>query len=174
MKNVILIGMPGCGKSTVGVVLAKILGFRFLDSDIVIQEQEHRLLSEIIAQEGLDRFNDIENRVNSSLEIEKTVVATGGSVVYGRQAMEHLKQIGVVVYIRLPFEEIEERLGDFAQRGVSIRREQTLRELYDERVPLYEQYADIIIDEHDLTVSKTALAIAQQLKQGGHRNRYTI
>ena len=88
--------------------------------------------------------------------------------------MEHLKQIGVVVYIRLPFEEIEERLGDFAQRGVSIRREQTLRELYDERVPLYEQYADIIIDEHDLTVSKTALAIAQQLKQGGHRNRYTI
>ena len=157
MKNVILIGMPGCGKSTVGVVLAKILGFRFLDSDIVIQEQEHRLLSEIIAQEGLDRFNDIENRVNSSLEIEKTVVATGGSVVYGRQAMEHLKQIGVVVYIRLPFEG-----------------EQTLRELYDERVPLYEQYADIIIDEHDLTVSKTALAIAQQLKQGGHRNRYTI
>ena len=173
MKNVILIGMPGCGKSTVGVVLAKILGYRFVDSDIVIQEQEHRLLSEIIAQEGLTRFNEIENRVNSGLTVEKTVIATGGSVVYGKEAMAHLKEIGTVVYIRLPYEEIEERLGDFAARGVSIRREQTLRELYDERVPLYEQYADLIVDEEHLTVSKTALTIARHLQDDPNR-RYTI
>lgn len=173
MKNVILIGMPGCGKSTVGVVLAKILGYRFVDSDIVIQEQEKRLLSEIIEQEGLERFNEIENRVNSQLEVEKTVVATGGSVVYGKDAMAHLKEIGTVVYIRLPYEEIEERLGDFAARGVSIRKEQTLRELYEERVPLYEKYADLIIDEQRLTVSKTAIAIARQLQHDPKR-RYTI
>ena len=174
MKNVILIGMPGCGKSTVGVVLAKILGYRFLDSDILIQEHENRLLSEIIEQEGLDGFNRIENAVNSSIQTEKTVIATGGSVVYGREAMEHLRSIGAVVYIRLPFEEIEERLGDFAQRGVSIRREQTLRELYDERVPLYERYADIIIDEKNLTVSKTAMSIAKMLMDEDKEHRYTI
>lgn len=166
--------MPGCGKSTVGVVLAKILGYRFLDSDILIQEHENRLLSEIIEQEGLDGFNRIENSVNSSIKATRTVIATGGSVVYGREAMEHLRSIGVVVYIRLPYEEIEERLGDFAQRGISIRREQTLRELYDERVPLYEKYADIIIDEKNLTVSRTAGTIAAMLMDGEKQHRYTI
>ena len=147
MKNIILIGMPGCGKSTVGVVLAKTIGYRFLDSDLLIQETDGRLLSEIIEQDGLEGFNSIENRINSQIRVDKTVIATGGSVVYGREAMEHLRNIGVVVYISLSYEEIEKRLGDLTKRGVSIKKGQTLRELYDERLPLYEKYADLIITE---------------------------
>lgn len=143
--NIILIGMPGCGKSTVGVVLAKHLGYRFIDSDILIQEREHRLLSEIIEQEGLDRFDQIEEDVNASIEAERAVIATGGSVVYGPKAMEHLGQIGTLVYLQLPYEEIEERLGDLTARGVSVREGQTLRDLYEERVPLYEKYAQVTV-----------------------------
>ena len=159
MKNVILIGMPGCGKSTVGVVLAKILGYRFLDSDLVIQEKENRLLCDIIAQEGAAGFNEIENRINSEINVNKTVIATGGSVVYGKDAMGHFRDTGVVVYIHLPFEEISHRLGDLTKRGVSFREGQTLRELYDEREPLYRRYADIIIEESGLSISETAMKI---------------
>ena len=159
-SNIILIGMPGCGKSTVGVVLAKAAGYRFLDSDLVIQEQEGMLLSEIISERGIEGFAETENRINASINTEKTVIATGGSVIYGQQAMEHFKNIGLVVYIRLPYEQIKKRLGDLTKRGVSIRPGQTLRELYDERAPMYEKYADIIVDEDDLDISDTALRIA--------------
>lgn len=165
MKNIVLIGMPGCGKSTVGVVLAKATGFRFTDSDLIIQEKDGRLLSEIIDEEGLDGFERIENEINSSLTAKHTVIATGGSVVYGREAMEHLRSIGVVVYIRLPFEEIRKRLGNLHKRGVAIREGQTLRDLYDERVPLYEKYADIIVDERGKGISDTAAYIAQQVRK---------
>ncbi len=159
MENIILIGMPGCGKSTVGVILAKIMGYRFLDSDLLIQEKENKLLSEIIACEGLDGFNRIENRVNASIDVNRSVIATGGSVVYGKDAMEHFKKIGIIVYIRLPYEEIANRLGDLTKRGVSIKDGQTLLDLYNERVPLYEKYADIIIDENGMTIPETALTI---------------
>lgn len=159
MNNVILIGMPGCGKSTVGIVLAKVMGYRFLDSDLLIQEKENRLLSEIIEQDGLEKFSEIENKVNASVNAERSVIATGGSVVYGKEAMEHFKNIGIVVYIKLPYEEIANRLGDLAKRGVSIRNGQTLLDLYNERVPLYEKYADIIIEENGMTISETALVI---------------
>ena len=145
-SNIILIGMPGCGKSTVGVVLAKNMGLRFLDSDICIQEQENCLLHEIIAREGMDEFLAIENRVNASLQVEKHVIATGGSAIYGVKAMEHLSEIGTIVYLKLPYEEIKERLGDLVKRGVTFREGQTLLDLYEERVPLYEKYADIIVD----------------------------
>lgn len=145
-SNIILIGMPGCGKSTVGVVLAKNMGLRFLDSDICIQEQENCLLHEIIAREGMDGFLTIENRVNASLDVQKHVIATGGSAVYGAEAMEHLSEIGTIVYLKLPYEEIKERLGDLVKRGVTFREGQTLLDLYEERVPLYEKYADIIVD----------------------------
>ncbi len=165
MRNIILIGMPGCGKSTVGVVLAKILGYGFLDSDLVIQESENKLLSEIIEKKGTEGFNKVENRINSSINTDKTVIATGGSVIYGKEAMEHYKNIGVIVYIKLPYDEIERRLGDLSQRGVSIRKNQSLRELYDERIPLYEKYADIIVDETDLTISQTALCINKKYKE---------
>ncbi len=164
MKNIILIGMPGCGKSTVGVVLAKSMGYRFMDSDLVIQETDGRLLCEIIEQEGVEAFNAIEDRINSLIIADRTVIATGGSVIYGKNAMEHFKQIGVIVYIRLPYNEIKERLGDLTKRGVSMKEGQTLKELYDERVPLYEKYADIIVDEKGYGISETASEIKERVK----------
>lgn len=146
MKNVILIGMPGAGKSTIGVVLAKSLGYKFIDSDLVIQEKEGKLLYEIISEVGDDGFREIENRVNASIEMTKTVLATGGSAVYGKEAMEHLRKVGKIVYLKQNYDEIKNRLGDLSKRGVSIKKGQTLKDLYDERVPLYEDYADIEID----------------------------
>lgn len=162
MKNIILIGMPGCGKSTVGVILAKIIGYSFLDSDLLIQEKDGRLLSEIISQEGLDGFNKIENKINASIDVSRSVIATGGSVIYGKEAMEHFKKIGIVVYIRLPYEEIANRLGDLTQRGVSIKEGQTLLDLYNERIPLYEKYADVIVDENGMAIPETALYIKEK------------
>lgn len=144
--NYILIGMPGCGKSTVGVVLAKKVGFKFIDSDLVIQEQEHRLLHEIISENGLEKFKDIENKINAGLTTEYSVIATGGSVIYGTEAMEHLKSIGTVVYLKLSYAEIENRLGDLTERGVVLNPDQTLLDLYKERTPLYEKYADVTVD----------------------------
>ena len=144
--NIVLIGMPGVGKSTVGVVLAKNMGYSFVDSDLLIQEQEGKLLHEIIGERGLDGFNEVENRVNAEINVSRSVIATGGSVVYGREAMEHLKQIGTVVYLKLSCEELSERLGDLNERGVSIREGQTLADLMEERTPLYEKYADVTIN----------------------------
>ncbi len=164
-KNIILIGMPGCGKSTVGVVLAKLIGYRFLDSDLVIQEKEDRLLSEIIAQEGLDDFLKIENRINSEITARKTVIATGGSVIYGKEAMRHYGRTGIIVYIRLSYEKIKARLGDLTKRGVAIRDGQTLRELYDEREPIYESYADITVNEESMDIAQTAMAIRDGIRK---------
>lgn len=146
MNNIILIGMPGAGKSTVGVVLAKRLGYRFVDSDLVIQEKYDKLLHELIAENGVEGFWKIENDVNASLVLRKSVVATGGSVIYGSQAMEHLRQIGTVLYLKLPLEEISDRLGNLNARGVTLMPGQTLADLYAERVPLYEKYAHKTID----------------------------
>lgn len=150
--NIILIGMPSCGKSTVGVVLAKALGYRFVDSDLLIQERTGKLLSEIIDEQGLERFNEIENEVNASLDCHKAVIATGGSVIYGREAMEHLSSIGQVVYLKLPYEILCERIGDLTARGVSIKEGQSFKELYEERVPLYEQYAEITVEADELSI----------------------
>lgn len=156
MKNdLILIGMPGSGKSTVGVILAKLLGYSFVDSDLLIQKSEGRLLKDIIASEGIGGFIEIENRINSGIQPGRAVVATGGSAVYGKKAMQHLKSIGTVVYLSLGYEELTRRLGNIRNRGVIIREGQTLRELYDERTPLYEKYADIIIDEDGCDIEAT-------------------
>lgn len=145
-QNIILIGMPGAGKSTVGVILAKILGYQFIDSDLIIQEKENRLLKDIIEHEGLERFIGIENRINSQITAERAVIATGGSAVYGKEAMEHFKSIGTIVYIRLEYGTLDRRLDNIKQRGVALREGQNLKELYEERVPLYEKYAGIIVD----------------------------
>jgi len=145
--NITLVGMPGSGKSTIGVLLAKRLGYSFVDMDIVIQEQEQRLLKEIIEQDGLDGFLEIENRVNSRVRVTRSVIAPGGSVIYGKEAMEHLKSISEIVYLQLNCEELTGRLGDLKDRGVALRDGMTIEDLYNERVPLYEQYADIVIDE---------------------------
>ena len=153
-NSIILIGMPASGKSTVGVILAKILGYNFLDADIVIQEKENRKLSEIIESEGVDGFIDIENRINTGIEVEKTVIATGGSVVYGKEAMEHYKNIGKVVYLKVGMEVLTKRLKDIKQRGVVMKEGQSLISLYNERSSLYEKYADITIDEKNNTMEE--------------------
>ena len=145
MENIILIGMPGCGKSTVGVVLAKALGMDFLDSDLLIQRREGKRLAQIIEEVGDEGFRAIENEVNAAIDAQGCVIATGGSVIYGREAMAHLRAIGTVVYLQLSYEQVEERLGDLHARGVTVKPGQTLRDLYNERCPLYERYAHVIL-----------------------------
>lgn len=153
--NITLVGMPASGKSTVGVLLAKRLGFSFVDVDIVIQEKEKRLLKEIIAQEGLDGFMAVENRVNASLDVARSVIAPGGSVIYGKEAMDHLKEISTIVYLKLSYEDVKSRLGNLVDRGVVLKEGMTLLDLYQERVPYYEKYADITVDETGQTVGQT-------------------
>lgn len=156
--------MPGVGKSTIGVVLAKVLGYQFIDSDIVIQEREKRLLRDIITQEGVDGFIEIENQVNASLKADKSIIATGGSVVYGKEAMAHLKSIGTVCYLKLSYQQLEKRLSDIKGRGVVLKEGQTLKDLYEERTTLYERYADIVIDEENLTVEMTISKIVEAIQ----------
>ena len=144
--SIILIGMPSCGKSTLGVLLAKRLGYRFIDSDLMIQEHEGKLLHEIIAERGVSGFIEIENEVNASITDKNAVIATGGSVIYGDEAMKSLKSLGKVVYLKIPYEEMCRRLGDFSHRGVILRNGSTLEDMYLERAPLYEKYADVTVD----------------------------
>lgn len=162
-NNITLIGMPGAGKSTIGVVLAKRLGYGFVDTDLLIQEQEKRLLKEIIAQEGLDGFKAIENRVNAELEVSNSVIAPGGSVIYCQEAMEHLKKLGMVVYLRVSYEELSARLGDLVDRGVALKEGQGLKELMEERGVQYEKYADYTIDEEGLTPGRIAAILEKKL-----------
>ncbi len=162
-KNIVLIGMPGAGKSTVGVVLAKRLGRPFVDSDLVIQEKQGMLLHEIIEEKGLNGFLRIEEEVNASLAFSGAVIATGGSVVYGERAMEHLGRTGTVVYLQLSFAAIEKRLGDLNERGVALRDGQSLESLYEERTPLYEKYADIILPCENKMLREIVAEIAGKL-----------
>ena len=163
MQNLILIGMPGCGKSTVGVVLAKALGMDFIDSDLVIQKEMGAKLSQLIDQHGDAGFREIENRINAAMEAENSIIATGGSVVYGEDAMRHLKDIGTVVYLKLSYEAIEDRLGDLHARGVTIQPGWTLRDLYNERVPLYEKWADVTVDCEQLRLREVVAYISRHI-----------
>ena len=164
-NNVTLIGMPGAGKSTIGVVLAKILGYKFLDSDLLIQEREGMRLWQIIELRGNDGFLEIENRVNSEIAAERTVIAPGGSVVYGEDAMRHLREISTVVYIKLSYKKIKGRLGDLTKRGVALPEGWTLRDLYNERTPLYEKYAHFVFNCENDDISHSARHIAQLLQE---------
>ena len=146
ISNIILIGMPGAGKSTIGVVLAKRLGFSFLDTDLVIQEKQKMLLHEILEEYGQDGFNEVENAILSEIFAKNSIIATGGSADYGREAMQNMKELGKIVYLKISYEDLEHRLGDLEERGVSMKEGQTLRSLYEERLPLYEKYADHTID----------------------------
>lgn len=159
MKNIVLIGMPGAGKSTVGVVLAKILGFEFLDSDLLIQKQEGKVLHKLIAQHGIDGFLAIENQVNRDIHTTDTVISTGGSVVYGDEAMQSLKKEGIVVYIQLSYEGLKHRLGDLTKRGVVLKEGFTLLDLYNERSPLYEKYADVTVNVDGKTIEQSIEAV---------------
>lgn len=145
--------------------MAKVLGFQFVDADLVIQEKEGKLLREIIAEEGPDGFIAVENRINSEIEAHHSVIATGGSVVYGKEAMEHLRQIGTVIYLKLDYADISRRLSDIKGRGVVLKDGQTLKDLYDERVVLYEKYADITIAEDGLNVEQTIEKIVAQIQK---------
>ncbi len=156
--------MPGVGKSTAGVVLAKVAGYQFIDADLLIQKSEGRKLSEIIEKEGIDGFLEIENKVNASIRAKRSVIATGGSAVYGEKAMKHLKNIGTVVYLHTSYRILSNRLKNLKSRGVVLREGQTLRSLYDERKPLYEKYADIIIEQDKLGIEQTVAAILDKLE----------
>ena len=164
--NITLIGMPSAGKSTIGVLLAKRLGYSFIDADILIQETEGRLLKDIIAQEGMDGFLAVENRVNAGIKASCSVIAPGGSVIYGREAMEHLKEISTVVYLKMSYEELERRVGDVVDRGVALKEGMTLRDLYEERTAYYERYADLTIDEEGMTPGQTVDLLRAMMEKG--------
>ncbi len=146
-ENITLIGMPASGKSTVGVLLAKRLGYQFIDGDLLIQQEWGCLLKDIIADRGMQGFMEAENEINSRISGGRAVIAPGGSVVYGKEAMDHLSRIGVVIYLKISYEDLMDRLTDPADRGVVLQEGMTLRDMYDERTPLYEKYADITVDE---------------------------
>ena len=154
-ENLIFIGMPAVGKSTVGIVVAKRLGMNFIDSDLLIQEQEGKLLREIIAEVGDDGFLKIENQVNRDIQCEHAVISPGGSVIYCEEAMEHFKDIGTVVYLELPPELLEERLGSLKERGVVSNGKTTVEEIYADRTALYKKYADITLNEQGKQIRET-------------------
>ena len=163
MDNIVLIGMPGCGKSTIGVLLAKLVGFSFIDCDLLIQQVANKKLYKIIEEDGIEYFKKLENEVNSKIQTTKTVIATGGSAVYGKEAMEHLKNIGKVVYLKVDFDELEKRIDNFSTRGIVIENDKSFKDLYNERTVLYENYADIIIECNEENLSNNAKLIASKL-----------
>lgn len=146
-SNIVLIGMPGCGKSTLGVVLAKNLGMGFVDTDLVIQQKAGKRLHELITEMGDKGFIDYEGEVNSEVDGTDLVIATGGSAVYSEKAMEHLKEIGVIVYLRTPYHELSKRLVNLDERGVVSYGKVEIKEIFADRRTLYEKYAEVVIDE---------------------------
>jgi len=164
LGNIVLIGMPGCGKSTVGVLLAKALGMGFVDTDVVFQAKEGKKLQNIIEEIGIDAFLKKEEEVIVGLTSDNMVIATGGSAVYGQHAMKHLHENGIVIYIRLPYDEIEKRLSNLATRGVTLREGQSLYDLYQERIPLYEKEADLVLDAAGFEIEKTVGTIARRIE----------
>ncbi len=162
-SNIVLIGMPGAGKSTIGVLLAKALKMPFTDTDLVIQQREDKFLHEIIAEKGIKGFLDIEEEAILGLSVKGHVIATGGSVVYRSRAMEHLSSDGLIVYIKASFEEIEKRIKNISTRGIAMEKGQTLYALYCERIPLYEKYADITVATDGMDIEKAVERIRSEI-----------
>ena len=169
MENIILIGMPGVGKSTLGVILAKLIGYRFLDTDLIIQEKCGTLLKNIIENEGVDGFIETENRICAVVNASKAVIATGGSAVYGKEAMEHFRSIGTVIYLDQEFDVIDKRLSDIKGRGVVLHEGQTLLDLFNERDPLYRKYAHIICKMTAGSVEENIEIVLKDLKDIGFK-----
>ena len=169
--NITLIGMPASGKSSVGVVLAKRLGKKFVDTDIVIQEKYGKLLKDLIEEHGDDGFREIEDEVNATIDVSNSIISPGGSVVYGERAMKHLKEISVIIYLELSYTAIKSRLGDLRERGITLKDGQTLKDLYLERTPLYKKYADITINEMKKSLSKTIDEICESLGEKPRKKR---
>ena len=161
-NNIILIGMPGSGKSTLGVLLAKYSGYSFVDLDLIITKKTGKKLQKILDQDGYNTFLKIENQVGKELDCEKTVVATGGSMVLSAEGMEHLKKIGTVVYV--PIDEIIRRVTNVKTRGIAFKDGETLDDVYKERTPLYEKYADVTVDfENAANLEETVDKIMEKL-----------
>ncbi len=163
--NIILIGMPGAGKSTLGVLLARAMNYRFMDTDLLIQEREGKLLCEIIEENGLDGFLEIEGDVNAGIETERTVIAPGGSAIYSEKAMRHFEEIGTIVYLHVPVTELSKRLGDLKRRGVVLKEGQSLETLYEERRVYYERYAQVTVDVTKAEIGDVLADMVQKLKE---------
>ena len=163
MKNIVLIGMPGAGKSTVGVLLAKTLGYAFLDTDLVIQEREGKLLQDLVDELGVEAFLEREADAICSVDCVNTVIAPGGSAVCRDRAMEHLKSLGRIVYLHLPLEELEHRLHNIS-RGIAMAPGETLAHIYDYRAPLYRKYADLTVEVGRQTLEETVAQVLETLK----------
>ena len=165
--NIVLIGMPGAGKSTLGVVLAKILNYDFLDADLVIQNKHGKTLQTLINEYGPQGFLDVENQDLQEINVHRTIIATGGSAVYSDRAMEHLRSIGTVVYLQISYKELANRLGDLQERGVVMKdgMGMSLADLYEERLPLYEKWADITVDVEKTSITKAAKKVAGALRE---------
>lgn len=162
--NVVLIGMPGCGKSTCGVIVAKMLLKNFFDTDLLIQNIEGMSLQNIIDTKGTDYFESAEESAILNLDIKGTVIATGGSVVYSKKAMEHLKKLGTVVFLNLSFGSMQKRISNFKTRGVLMKKGNSLLDMYNERLPLYQSWADVTINCDNETAEDTAQAIYDAVK----------
>lgn len=165
MNNIVLIGMPGCGKSTCGVLLAKALCMNFEDTDLIIQNVEGEPLQDIINNKGNGYFTKTEEKTVCSTEFNNTVVATGGSVVYSKKAMEHLGENSTIVYLKISYNTMIERISNIKTRGIVLKNGETLDEMYNERKDLYEKYADIIIDCDFSDIEKTVLEIKEKTEQ---------
>lgn len=149
MDNIILIGMPGCGKSTLGVVLARKLGYGYLDTDSFISQREKSTLQDIIDKRGLNYFLDIESSVGSEIVCDRVIIATGGSMIMSEKAMDNLKSLGKVIYINVPIDELKRRLGNFSDRGIAMKNGETLDDILKKRTPYYNKYADLVVDYKD-------------------------
>ncbi len=162
--NVILVGMPGCGKSTCGVLVAKHLCKSFLDTDLLIQQNEGMKLSEVIAKKGIDGFNEAERNSVITLYTKNCIIATGGSMVYHSDAMEKLKEDGIVIYLEISFKNMMRRIRNFKKRGVVLKENQTPKDMYNERAELYNKYADIVIDVNKNSIEETVGQIISSLE----------
>lgn len=163
MSNIILIGMPGCGKSTIGVILAKTIGVGFIDTDLIIQQRENRLLQDIIDSDGIEFFLDCEENAVKTVSCENTVIATGGSVIYREEAINHLKNNGKIFYLNVSLDEIKKRLNNISTRGIAANKNDSIDEIFVKREPLYKKYADEIFDLTDCSVEQAVEKICKKL-----------
>lgn len=173
MSNIVLIGMPGSGKSTVGVLLAKALGYSFIDTDLLISRKAGKPLQNIIDNDGLETFLQLEEEVGSAIDCDYTVIATGGSMILSKNAMNHLKALGRVVYISVPIEEIRRRVTNITTRGIACHKNETLDGIFEQRNPLYKSYADITVDVSDKSASieQTVESVLDKLEQEKNNNK---